>query len=353
MTTQVMASPQSARIAKIAGRILKHAVPQEVIGMCCKSMKERLPPKSSDTIVFRRWLPKGATVSTPNTWTVDPAGHLLVEGETPQAETVAAQEITVTMQQYGVLYRYSDRVDDLYEDDVPSAMVELTGQRMGLLIEMVRYGILKAGTNVYRAGGVASRALTNGLVGANQLNLIARGLSSNLAQKMTKILAPSQLIGTTSIEAAYVACCHSDLETDWRALPGFTHVSDYGSRVPIHDNELGSWQQFRVVTSPHLASYLQAGAVAGAANTRLSNGVVDGGAACDVYPILIMAEEAYGDVMLRGKESITAYHMRPNEQSKDDPLGQRGHVGAKTYFTAVRLNELHMAVYEVAASYAA
>ncbi len=352
MASQTMTAPQLARIAKFKGRILKHVVPQEVIGRCCRSMKERIPKNMSDTVIFRRWLPKGATTSTPNTWTVDPAAHQLGEGETPNAETITAQDITATLQQYGVLYRYSDRVDDMYEDDIPEQMVKLTGERMGLLLEMVRYGVLKAGTNVYRAGSVAARSSITALVSGNLLANVGRGLSANLAMKMTEILAPSQNVGTSSIEAAFIAVCHSDLEQDLRTqLSGFTHVSDYGSRKPVHPNELGSWQQFRFVTSPHTGPYLNAGA-ATTLNTRLAGGVPNstGAELIDVYPILIMGEEAYGDVMLRGMESIKAYHMRPNEESKDDPLGQRGHVGAKTYFTAVRLNELHMAVVEVGCS---
>ena len=347
-----MASPQEQRIGKLRGRVLKHVIPQEVIGRCCKSMKERIPKNEGATVVFRRWLPKGASVAKPNTWAVDANEHLLTEGETPNAETIVAQDITATLQQFGVLYRYSDRVADLYEDDVPEQMVKITGERMGLLLEMVRYGVLKAGTNVYRAGNVAARSSVNALVSGNLLANVARGLSANLAMKMTAILSPSANVGTSSVEAAYIAVCHSDLEQDLRTqLPGFTHVSDYGSRKPIHENELGSWQQFRFITSPHTAPYLLAGATT-TANTRLANNVPNsaGSELSDVYPILVMGEEAYGDVMLRGMDSVKAYHMKPSEESKDDPLGQRGHVGAKTYFTAVRLNELHMAVVEVACS---
>jgi N4-gp56 family major capsid protein len=347
-----MTAPQLQRIARFKGRILSHAVPQEVIGRCCRSMKERIPKNVSDTVVYRRWLPKGATVNTPNTWSVDPTQHQLTEGETPNGETIVAQDITVSLTQYGVLYRYSDRVDDMYEDDIPEQIVKLTGERMGLLLEMIRYGVLKAGTNVYRAGNVASRSSIIALVSGNLLANVGRGLSANLAQKITEILAPSQNIGTSSIEAAFIAVCHTDLEQDLRnQLSGFTHVSDYGSRKPVHPNELGSWQQFRFVTSPHLNPYLSAGGTT-TANTRLAAGIPNatGAENVDVYPILVMSEEAYGDVMLRGMDSIKAYHMRPSEESKDDPLGQRGHVGAKTYFAAVRLNELQMAVVEVGCS---
>jgi N4-gp56 family major capsid protein len=342
----------SPRIGKVKGEILKHAMPQEVIGRLGASVKKRIPKNSSDTVVFRRWLPKGATAATPNSWAVDPTAHMLVEGESPNSEQIVAQDIQVTLSQYGVLYRFTDRTVDLYEDEVPGEMKRLVGERMGLLLEMIRWGVLKAGTNVYRAGNVASRSLVNGLVSANLLRNVARGLSVNLASKITSVLSASPNIGTQPIEAAFVAVTHTDLEADLRSqLANFIHVSEYGSRRPMHENELGSWEQFRFVTSPHANPYLLAGATNGA-NTRLANGVPNsaGSELVDVYPIVVLSEECYGDVMLRGMDSFGVTMLPAGEQTKDDPLGQRGYVGAKTYFAVVRLNEGQMAVVEVACS---
>lgn len=345
----------TARIGKFKGEILKHVVPQEVIGRVGISSKKSIPAKSSETISFRRWLPKGATTSSPNTWSVDPATHRLTEGETPGAEQISAQDIEVSVVEYGVLYRYSNRVADLYEDDVPSEMKRLTGERMGLLLEMIRWGVLKAGTNKFYASGVASRSLVTALLSANGLRNIARSLANNLAMKVTGILDGSPKIGTQPVEAAYIVVLHGDLEADLRSqLTNFIHISEYGQRKPIHPNEIGSWESFRFIASPHTGPFLQAGTT-GSANTRLSNGVANsaGSELVDVYPILVMTEECYGDVVVRGKDSISPTHIPAGEKTKDDPHGQRGYVGAKTYFTAVRLNEGHMAIYEVACSYLA
>lgn len=345
-------STQSQRIGKFKGEILRHAVPQEILGRVGASVKKRIPKNVGDTIIFRRWLPKGATSTTPNTWSVDPTSHLLTEGETPNSEAIIAQDITVNLSEYGVLYRFSNRVVDLYEDEVPQEMKRLTGERMGLLLEMIRWGVLKAGTNVYRAGNVASRALINGLVSANLMRNVARGLSNNLAVKITEVLSASPNVGTQPIEAAFIAVCHTDLEADIRSqLTGFIHVSEYGSRRPMHSNELGSWEQYRFVTSPHLNPYLLAGA-ATTANTRLANGVPNstGAELPDVYPIIVLSEECYGDVMLRGMDSFDVTVIPAGTKSGADPLGQRGYVGAITYFAAVRLNEGQMAVVEVAVS---
>lgn len=349
MSTQTMTT-QAARIGRLKGEILKHVMPVEVLGKFAQS--KPMPKNSSETVIYRRWLPKGATSNTPNTWSVTPASHQLVEGETPVADTVTAQDITATLVEYGFAYRWTNRVEDLYEDDVPPEIKRIAGDRMGLLLEMIRYGQLKANTNVFRAAGVASRSLINGLISASGLRGIARALASQRAMRITGILNPSQDIGTQPIEAAYVVACHSDLVPDLRAqLSGFVHISEYGQRKAIHDNELGSWEEFRFIYSPELAPYLNAGTTT-TASTRLAGGVANsaGSELVDVYPMIVLAQDAFGDVALRGKNAMKANMIPASTVTKDDILGQRGMLGMQTYFTCVRLNELHMAVYEVATS---
>lgn len=355
MATQIM-STAAQRIGIFKGETLAHAVPKEVIGVVCRSQKRTIPKHNGLTVKYRRWLPKGATVNTPNTWSVDPAAHQLTESETPLAESITPQDITATLVQYGVLYRYSDVVADSYEDDVPAEMTKLTGERMGLLREMIRYGVLKAGTNIFRAGGVASRALTVAKISTTGLRAISRSFQANLAEFITTYLPGSPNVSSGSVEPAFVAFISSDLANDVRALTGFLHTSDYGTRKILHECELGTWEDFRFVASPHLSPYLAAGGTTAGANTVLTNGVPNsaGTEAADIYPIIVLSEMAYGDVMMRGMDSFQFYHRRPGSEgsnsSPDDPLGQRGHVGAKFYMTTTLLNQLHMAVYEVACS---
>jgi N4-gp56 family major capsid protein len=60
--------------------------------------------------------------------------------------------------------------------------------------------------------------------------------------------------------------------------------------------------------------------------------------------------DAYGVVPLKGQSAMTPTVLNPGTPSKSDPLGQRGYVGWKTWFNAVRLNETWMSRLEVAAS---
>jgi N4-gp56 family major capsid protein len=63
------------------------------------------------------------------------------------------------------------------------------------------------------------------------------------------------------------------------------------------------------------------------------------GVKADVYPVLYLADNAFGVVPLKGASALTPMVLNPGKISDSDKLGQRGHVGWKTYFAAVMLNQ--------------
>jgi len=60
--------------------------------------------------------------------------------------------------------------------------------------------------------------------------------------------------------------------------------------------------------------------------------------------------DAFASVALKGADSMKPMVLNPDTISKSDPMGQRGYVSWKTWFTAVILNDLWMARLEVAVS---
>ena len=147
-------------------------------------------------------------------------------------------------------------------------------------------------------------------------------------------------IATQPVEAAYLVFVHTDAEGDVRDLAGFKHVSEYGQRKVIDQNEIGSVENFRFITSPELAPYTDSGAAVGA------TGLYTSGTLVDVYPFIICGEDAWGQIALRGDNATDPTYIAPGEKSKSDPLGQRGFVGAKFWFACKVLNEGWMAVIE-------
>ena len=344
---QQYATPTAARIGAVKGEILAHAIPVEVLGITGEQKK--LGKNESDTIKFRRWLPYGGATTNANTinrWSVTASAHVLSEGVTPASDTLSAQDITVTIQQYGCLYEITDKTFDLYEDDVASEMRKQVGQRMGLVREMVRYGELKAGTNVYYAGGT-TRVTVNAKINLNVIRRATRNLRANHAGMITSVLSPSQMVGTAPVEAGYLVFVHSDAEADVRDLPGFVKVAEYGQRKPVHPMEIGSCETFRFIISPELSSYADAATSVTASSYGLYSTT---GTNPDVYPFIVAGEMAWGQVTLRSAAEIDLTWIPPGQKDKSDPMGQRGYVGAKGYHAAKILNQGWMAVIEAGVS---
>jgi N4-gp56 family major capsid protein len=344
MATQTY-STAAGRINEVKGEILAHAVQVEVLALGCK-MKQ-MPTKAGDNVTYRRFIPFGAATTNANTENRPAAvasAHITQEGVTPTADTLTPVDVNVVQQQYACLYAYTDKTAELYEDDIPEEMKIQTGERMGLVREMVRYGAMKAATNVIYSGGT-TRATVDEAITLNGLRRMTRILKLNHAKKKRRILAPSGNYNTFAIEAAYCVFVSTDAESDIRDLPNFITVADYGSRNPISEEELGSCEEFRFVTSPELTAYADSGAAVGSTGLTSTTGT-----SVDVYPFIVMGEDAVYDVALRGLNSMDVVHIPHNNNDKSDPLNQRGYVGAKFYSAVSVVNGGWMGVIEAGAS---
>lgn len=333
-------STAAARIGKFKADILKHAIPVEVLGIT--GVNKPMPKNNGKVESFRRWLPVGGVdnkwVTSANAATYA-ADFETTEGVTPNARTLAPVDIEVTLKQYSVLFAITDQTADLYEDDVGSEMKAQTGEAMGLIREMVRYGELKGATNVFYAGG-SSRGTVSQTLSLNLLRKVTKNLLANHAKRITKVLSSSGNYGTQAIEAGFLVFCSTDMESAIRDLAGFKNVTDYGAKQTVNENEIGSVERFRFILSPELVAYADSGAVTGA------TGLYSSGTKVDVYPVIVVGEEAWGQVALRGVNAMDVTYVPAGQKDKSDPLGQRGYIGAKAYHAAVILNQGFMAVVE-------
>jgi N4-gp56 family major capsid protein len=344
MAIQNYGTVASRNLIRAAQGMLEHAQPITVLGDF--GTQREMPQNSTDTLVFRRTLPFGAStagttienstryVGTPD---ITASNFVLAEGVTPNSNTITFQDVSVQLQQYGVLFKYSSKTEQLYEDDIPGEMVKLTGETLAEVMELVRYGVLKAGSTVIYANG-SSRSAINTAISLNAIRKAARTLESNRCRRVTSRLAPGVNFGTRAVQPAYVVFCHTDAVSDIRNLPGFTRVEEYGSFKPIHDREVGACEDFRFISSPLLKSFLAAGASVG------SSGMLSVGAAnVDVYPFIVIGEDAWGQVALKGMSAIKPVVLKASQTNHANPLGQFGYVGASTWFATVRLNDAWMA----------
>lgn len=297
-----------------------------------------IPRNKAETVKFRRRIP------------FDPVTTPLMEGVTPTARTIRFEDVTVSLLQWGEVVVISDKVNDLAEDPVLKEAIDECGENAGRTLEQIIWGVVRGGTSVFYANG-AARSQVNTPISLTKQRAVTRFLKAMKAKKFTKILGPSPNIATKPIEAAYIGVGHTDLESDIRNMAGFVPVAAYGTRQAMSEYEIGSVEDVRYILSPDLGSLPNAG---GAVNGMVSTG----GANANVYPIVYFGMDAFGTTPLKtskgadGKSNqpIVPTVINPDTRDKSDVLGQRGYVGWKTWFNAVRLNETWMARVEVAAT---
>lgn len=289
---------------------------------------KEIPKNKADNMKFRRPIPF-APATTP-----------LTEGVTPAAQTMQYEDVPVAMKQYGAYTKITDKIADLAEDPVLADATELSGEQAGETKEMLLWGTIKGGTSVAYANGGARNAV-NTPVSVPLIQGAQRFLNAQRAKKITTMMSSSPNYGTVSVQAGFIAFCHTDCDYDISKMVGFKSVADYGMKQPLCPEELGSLDRVRFITSPLLTPFPDAG---GAKLTMKSTT----GTLADVYPIVVIAKNSYAHVPLKGKSAITPKVVNPDTVDKTDPLGQWGFVSWKMWDASVILNQLWMTRLEVA-----
>ena len=341
MATQNYSTVLSRNLIRAEFEMLKHAEPIMVLSKF-GAQKEQ-PMNKTDTIVFRRQQPFNATASeVPD---ITPTDFITSEGVTPTSNTITFTDVSVTLQQYAVLFRFSSKTAYMYEDDIPEEMTIQTGETMAEIYEKICYGQVKAGTSVVYSNG-STRVGVNTPVSLGKFRLSARSLESNRAKRITKMIRPGDGFGTSAVEPGWLVFHHTDVTADIRDLPGFIHRVDYGVHTkPVHPREIGSVEEFRFIPSPLFVPHLAAGAAVGSSGMLAADTTN-----IDVYPVIICAQDSWGQVSLKGHgySGVSPTLIPANEKNHANPMGMFGFVGADFWCAAVILNQNWMTRLETA-----
>jgi N4-gp56 family major capsid protein len=304
-----------------------------------------IPTNSTTTAKFRRYFLSGTTGSAGSgsgNFFIPVATTPLVEGVTPNGSRLANQDYTVTLAQYGDYITITDVIEDTHTDSVLQQATDILGEQAALTVETLRFNVLKAGTNVFYGNSVGGRSSVVTAISLADQRRVTTALNRQNAKKITQVVASTADFNTKSVEAAYMAVCHPDLETDIRTMSGFKPVADYGPHTTPFEGEIGSVEQVRYMSSTVIAQWADAGGLKGVMRSTT-------GTNADVYPILFFARDAFGIVPLKGKSAMTPMVVNP-KPAAGDPLAQRGTVGWKLWTATVILQEAFMARLEVAAT---
>lgn len=300
-----------------ARAMLRHAGPTVILNKF--GVTKQMPKNKSVNVKFRRPVPFSAA-TTP-----------LTEGVTPVARSFGYEDVTAALAQYGEVAEITDVIQDTHEDPVLQDLTVQLGENIGRTEEALYWAELRSGTNVMYANGSARNAV-NTPISLSKQRAATRALKAQKGMKITRVLTASPDYETRAVEAAFVAVAHTDMEADIRDLAGFVPVARYGTMSPICAEEIGAVEDVRYILSADLDPYADAGGLKGSM-------VSTTGTSADVYPVLFLAKEAYGNVPLRGLGSVEPTIIPVSQKDKSDPLGQRGYAGWKTWFVAKILND--------------
>ena len=310
------------------------------------AQKETKPQKQGLEIRHRRY-ERFPVVDTP-----------MAEGVTPDFVSLEHTTLKHTLKQYGSYVNTTDVMLAASTDPVLKVISERQAQQAGETIDFLSYKAFRAGTQVkyvgtsatarsdvdFTIGGIAP-TLSNPSAGDQTLSALQtaiRALENNDAGKLKSKLKASVGIATEPIRESYIAICHPDLRQDIQALPGFVAVEKYSDQGDAIEGEIGGVEGVRFITTTQATPFKDAGDTNGVANC-----VSTGGSNADVYPILILGEDAIGCATLGGMDSLRSKVVMP-KPGPGDPLGQRGTVAWDTFYSCIILQDLYMYRLEVA-----
>lgn len=246
-----------------------------------------IPQHAGDVSKWRRYA-ELAVATTPLDEVQDPAPVL------PEKT-----DLSVQMRNYGAWLKTSAWRDmtGLTQDKAAMTM-RLTKQSAKTLDTLVR--------NV-TAGGASNTTCSNGLptptyLNATDIKTVIKNLMSENAEMITSRIKASTGVGTSPIRAAYTVIAHTDLVMDIENVAGFKHISTYPRGSGIYPGEVGSIGNSRWILT--------------------TNAYSSGG----YYYCLFLAEDAFGNVKIKGGSRPLIYHS-PKEVGS--PLEMYGTLGWK------------------------
>ena len=266
---------------------------------------------------------KGTSVEFRKFNSLEVPKNSLTEGVTPEGKDLNITSLKATAKQEGDFVKVSDVLDMQGKDPVITETSELLGEQSALTIDTRIRDIVCSGTTVQYANGKANRdALTN----ADVLN----GKEVRKAKKRLK---------KANIKPFSDGCYHmiidADQEYDFKddtTENGFVEVTKYAKPENMLTGEIGRYDGVRIRVSSNIES------------VKNTNSVY-------VHKGIIYGRHAYGVPEItkgKGKASIIVKPL--GSSGTDDPLNQRATIGWKSFFTAIRLNELAICRVETGAT---
>lgn len=245
--------------------------------------KTTLPKNTGDTITWR--------TMDDLTPTRDSSGNILALAELDERKGLKLEikEYKTKLNQYGDVVYLTSKVDTYAIDPILSETTERMGRLGGETIEELCMKTLISGTNVFYAGGAASRAEVNSAINRSDLLKIKAFFKRRKVKPHTK--------------GDYIAIIAPEDEADLLAEAGngWVEIAKYAEPAKAFAGEIGKWMGFRWIVSSEVE-------------------VTEGG----LHKCIFMGEDAFGVVNIEGESNAPSiiYHG-PGSSGTNDPFNQK------------------------------
>lgn len=260
-------------------------------------------------------------------------------------------EIEGSIHKFGYFYEFTQEMIDFDSDDM--LMDHLSRELMNSAVQMteavLQKDLLAAATTVLFAGAATSDATITGegatpsLVSYRNFQRLDQMLTDNRTPRQTKVITGSRNIDTRVIPAGRVAYVGSEVTPLLKDLKdsfgnkAFIEVQHYADAANVLNGEIGSIDAFRFIQVPEMLHWAGVGATATGANPGYRTTTVGGVEKYDVYPILVVGDDAFTTIGFQTDGKTVKFNIitkMPGEATADrnDPYGETGFSSIKWYY---------------------
>lgn len=192
------------------------------------AQKHPIPKNKGKVIEFRRYDPLPRAV-TP-----------IVEGKTPDGQSMSLSTLKATVKQYGDYIKLTDILNMTAIDNTLVWATKLLGQQAGETLDYITREVLNSGTNVqYAEGQVNSRHLLTGGEASGNHYLTVLGIK--------KAVRTLKKFKAKKIEGSYIGIINQDTAFDITNDPKFEEWHKYAQPEELYSGEIGKIAGVRFV----------------------------------------------------------------------------------------------------------
>ena len=187
----------------------------------------------------------------------------------------------------------------------------------------------------------ATPAIPASIISYEDLIRLDQILTDNRTPKQTTVITGSRNVDTKTIPACRVMYVGSELVpmlrkmTDPFGNKAFIEVQHYAAAATVLEGEVGSIDNFRIISVPEMQHW-EGGGAAVTSNPGYRTATVSGVERYNVYPLLVVGTESFTTIGFQadGKEGkFTIRTVMPADNvTREDPYGESGFSSIKWYY---------------------